>query len=241
MPKIKLPINNSLFDETINNYQAMYQNMNDSLMEKLLQIKPLMETGILSKEHYGLFNEDYRNFEINIALMNMRDTYIHQYGFYIVSEGFIENTVNYFGKSKILEVGAGSGFLSACLQKSGIEVVPTDAHLINNSYGFKTLHTEIVEEDSVKFLKNNKKYFDVVLMSWPNYSSSFAYNIVKNMDSGQILIYIGEGYGGCTGDDKFFEYMEKNTEILEKETNKFNESSFSWIGIHDRVNIFKKK
>lgn len=241
MPKIKLPTVQGLFDESINHYQNMFPNMNDSIKESLLKIKPLMETGILSKDSYELFVDDYHNFEINIALMTMRDSYIRQYGFYIVSEGFIENTVNFFGKSRILEVGAGSGFLSACLQSSGMDITPTDAHITDNRYGFKKLYTEVLEEDSVKYLKNNRDNFDTVLMSWPNYSSTFAYNIVKNMVPGQTLIYIGEGYGGCTADDNFFEYMEKHAEVLEIETNKFNESSFSWASIHDRVQIFKMK
>lgn len=241
MPKIKLPTVQGLFDESINHYQNMFPNMNDSIKESLLKIKPLMETGILSKNSYDLFVDDYRNFEINMALMTMRDSYIRQYGFYIVSEGFIENTVNFFGKSRILEVGAGSGFLSACLQSSGIDIIPTDVHLTDNRYGFKKLYTEVLEEDSVKYLKNNRDNFDTLLMSWPNYSSTFAYKIVKNMAPGQTLIYIGEGYGGCTADDNFFDYMEKHSEVLELETNKFNESSFSWAGIHDRVQIFKMK
>lgn len=241
MSKIKLPTVHGLFDESLNNYQHMFMNMNDSLRENLLKIKPLMETGVLNKDAYGLFDNDYRNFELNMALMTMRDSYIRQYGFYIVSEGFIENTVNYFGKSKILEVGAGSGFLSACLQNAGVDITPTEAHLTDNHFGFKKIYTEIIEEDSVKYLKNNKDKFDTILMSWPNYSSKFAYNIVKNMTSGQTLIYIGEGYGGCTADDKFFEYMEKHAEVLEHETNKFNESSFSWAAIHDHVKIFRIK
>jgi hypothetical protein len=241
MPKIKLPTVHGLFDESLNTYQSMFMNMNDSLKENLLKIKPLMETGVLTKEAYGLFDNDYRNFELNMALMTMRDSYIRQYGFYIVSEGFIENTVNYFGKSKILEVGAGSGFLSACLQNAGIDIVPTEAHLVDNHYGFKNNYTEIIEEDSIKYLKNNKDKFDTILMSWPNYSSPFAYQIAKNMASGQTLIYIGEGYGGCTADDRFFDYMEKYADVLEDETHKFNESSFSWSGIHDRVRVFKKK
>lgn len=241
MPKIKLPTVQGLFDESIEYYQNMFPNMNESMKDKLIKIKPLMETGVLSKDSYDLFVDDYRNFEIKMALMTMRDRYIRQYGFYIVSEGFIENAVNYFSQSSILEVGAGSGFLSSCLQGAGINIVPTEAHLTNNRYGFKEIYTEVLEEDSVKYLKNNKDKFDTVLMSWPNYSSKFAYNVIKNMVSGQTLIYIGEGYGGCTADDKFFDYIEKYAEILEDETNKFNESSFSWTGIHDRVHIFKIK
>jgi hypothetical protein len=176
-----------------------------------------------------------------MALMTMRESYIRQYGFYIVSEDFIQNTVENFSKNKILEVGAGTGFLSACLQNAGVDIIPTEAHLTNNHYGFKKTYTEIIEEDSVNYLKNNKNRFDTVLMSWPNYDSTFAYKVVKNMVAGQTLIYIGEGYGGCTADDKFFDYMEEHAEILHNETNKFNQGSFSWVGIHDRVQIFKIK
>jgi hypothetical protein len=245
MPKLKLPTPNiymdQLIEEHMKQYQRFFYRLDESLNEELTKIKPLLKSGILTEDGYDLFKERYGKFELNMSVSMFRDLYIHEYGFFLISEDFLKTASEIFYKSKILEVGAGSGFLSACLQGYGIDITPTDAHINDNHYGFKKLHTEVLHTDSIKYLESNKKNFDAVLMSWPDYESDFAYEILKNMESEQTLIYIGENYGGCTANDNFFDTLSECAELMELETQKFNEKSFSWFGIHDQVKVYKIK
>lgn len=242
MPKIKFSTIEQEVDEHIKRHSSMMPDLNNNLSNELIKIKSLLKTGVLTKDCYDLFEkQNQNNFELNLSLMMFRDLYIHNYGFFIVSEDFLEKSVKFFSDSKILEVGAGSGFLSACLQGYGIDVTPTDLHTENNDYGFTQMHTNVLQKDSIDYLKINNDKFDTVLMSWPDYCSTFAYDVLKNMKSGQTLIYIGESEGGCTANDNFFYSLQHSAKLMNLKTKEFNKNSFSWFGIHDHVNIYKIK
>ncbi len=232
--KIPTPKNN--LEKKIDAYKNFMPNFSDDLNQNLLKIKDLLTTGILTPQYYDLFNSN--DFELNFAMNYFREEYIKEYGFFIITNNFISTMKEHFLTDTILEVGAGSGFLSHCLQKEGINITPTDKRITKNNYGFRKTYTDIIEADSVVFLKNNPEY-NTVLMSWPNYDTDFADNILKNMNVGQKLIYIGEGYGGCTANDNFFERLELKAVLDENLTNKFKESNFSWFGIHDKIKIYK--
>jgi len=92
----------------------------------------------------------------------------------------------------------------------------------------------------LNFLKN-KRIYDTILISWPNYKSNFAYKILENMTKGQTLIFIGEGYGGCTVNDIFFNKLYECAELIEDKTIKLREGTFSWYGIYDKVSVCKIK
>lgn len=239
MSKLKINISNNILEEKIEQYSNIFPELKDSLSPKLLQVQSLLNTGILNKDSYDLFKPT-NEFQLNMTLSLFRDDYINRYGFYLVSEDFLEKSVKLFGNKKILEVGAGSGFLSSCLEYNGLDIIATDKQIENNPYGFNNKNQKLIEVDSIQFLKENKNNFDVILMSWPDYSSNFADTILKHMKADQILIYIGESYGGCTANDNFFDRLEKSTILLENETLEFKNSSFSWFGIHDKVRIYQK-
>lgn len=241
MQKIKIKNIDNIIDSKIKTYSKFLPELDESLNNELLKIKPLLQTGVLTKDSYEIFRNQHEKFHLNMHLSCFRDLYIHEYGFFMVSEDFLEKSVKFFSKSHILEVGAGTGFLSACLQSYGINITPTDSHTVDNSYGFSKLHTNVIQTDSVKYLAQNKNSFDTILMSWPDYGSDFAYEILKNMNKGQTLIYIGESCGGCTANDNFFESLHELAELIDFETREFKEKSFSWFGIHDKVNIYKIK
>jgi len=239
MPKIKINPSSNNFDSKFLNYSQMFSGLNESLEPFKLEIKSLLETGIVNDFSSRLFTNDDTNFSLNMALSLFRDDYINNYGFYLVNDKFINITDKLFRNNKILEVGAGTGFLSKLLQDVGLDVTPTDKSIENNQYGFSKKHTDIIEVDSIKHLKDNNSKYDMVIMSWPDYSSSFANNILKNMTQGQILMYIGEGYGGCTANDDFYDKLENCASLLEKETSLYKPANLAWFGIHDRVKLYK--
>jgi hypothetical protein len=91
----------------------------------------------------------------------------------------------------------------------------------------------VEKSDSVEAVK---KYSDRnVYMAWPPYDHPMAFETVQAMEVVRILIYVGEGHGGCTGDDKFFEYLYSNFEEIETTA-----AIPSWSGIYDNVSVYKK-
>lgn len=54
------------------------------------------------------------------------------------------------------------------------------------------------------------------------------------MRVGNYLIYVGEGHGGCTGDDWFFTKLHADFEEVD------SVDIPSWWGIHDHCVIYKK-
>lgn len=117
------------------------------------------------------------------------------------------------------------------MRKYGTELVSVNdnswSKYFNNYFDF------IVKSDAVEYIKNNDN--DLIIMSWPDYTKPFAYNIWQNMRKSQTLIYIGEGYGGCTADDDFHKTVQK----YEIKTN-LNENFHAFYTVHDKIFVYKK-
>ncbi len=221
--------------EVIKPYISMDVDKYKLLEPNLLQINSLFEDGILKNNLYKYFAEDFS--DISFYLQMLRSEYTKKFGFFLISEDFISVTSELLQNNKVLEVGAGSGFLSYCLQKNGVDITPIDLKIDNNNYGFEQTYTEIIQINAVDYIKKNNNY-DTIIMSWPNYQNPFAYNVLKQMKKGQQLIYIGEGYGGCTADDKFFKLLQDRAFINNDLTSKLKQNSYSWPCIHDEVESY---
>jgi hypothetical protein len=148
-----------------------------------------------------------------------------KYSFAIPDEDALKLIAKY---SPILEMGAGSGYWAYLLQKEGVDVIAYD----NSSWEWETKWTSIRHGDptTLKDMHEDR----TLMLCWPNYAEPFAYDCLKNY-KGRYFIYIGEGPGGCTGDDDFHEYLENN----------FSEVDFykipQWFGIHDFLWVYERK
>lgn len=136
---------------------------------------------------------------------------------------------------KVLEVMSGAGYLSCALKYLGIDVIATDDKSWPNYEKF-TLMTEIENIDAVSAVEKYGADMDFVIMSWP-YMDDTAYFVLKKMhevNPNLQLIYIGEGYTGCTASDKFFLHYKYITGT------EFDEVSLkydTWWGLHDCPNL----
>jgi hypothetical protein len=69
---------------------------------------------------------------------------------------------------------------------------------------------------------------------WPTYDAPWSSQLLAKVMP-EFVLYIGEGGGGCTGDDKFHEILASDyKDILEVDIPQ-------WPGIHDRVWMFQRK
>ena len=230
--KIKTPTEN----ETFPNF---YGEVPLKIQEKMPYIKDMLTTGLVPEELDEFFVSGYsRTYSSgSFALMSVRETYIHNFGFFLLNDKLLDMLSCEFEGDKIIEVGAGSGWLSYNLQQRGLNVIPVDCNLSDNHYNFKKLYTDIVEDKAEDFILKNK--YDTILMSWPDLGSDFAHTILDLMPKNKTLIYIGESEGGCTANDDFFGLLNSKCTLLEKKTKRIQRHVKQWAGIHDQIQVYR--
>jgi hypothetical protein len=170
----------------------------------------------------------------------VRDIYIAEYGFVVLSKELLDTLASLLGGREVLDAGAGPGYLSSRLGSRGVRVTASDLGASHDaSYGFGPTHQRDHEGDSVELLPGN---FNVVLLSWPP-MSDFAHRIATAMTAGQILVYQGEPHGGCTADESFFAQVEDDAqwEHLDTWTAALNQHHLQFQGIHDRWAVWQKR
>jgi len=126
--------------------------------------------------------------------------------FQIFSREFIDELSKEIKKLKaktIIEVGAGDGNLSRALQRKGVDSKPTD------NYNWKKRGNINYPKDveKIDFKKALKKYNpELVIICWEELGMPFTEEILKH-PSVKWVIWIGEGLGGCCGNDSSLEKL----------------------------------
>jgi len=156
-----------------------------------------------------------------------RETLVQKYAWAVPNEEAIK-AIKALGTA-VVEIGAGSGYWARVLSEAGIQVKAFDNFTWTD--GFSQYWFEIEKGSIEKATEHSDK---ALMLCWPNYDEPFAYNALKAF-AGDTFIYIGEGSGGCTGDDKFHDLL--HSEWKEVET----VSLPQWCGIHDYLSIWKRK
>jgi hypothetical protein len=161
----------------------------------------------------GLSQEEQfeKDFQRSLIEFEVREKFIQKYGFAILSRAAIEAMRPY---APLLEIGSGSGYWAYELQKNGIGVIATDT--MDGIYGFfpkeseerrwQHRYTEIEQLSSVEAVRKYPRRN--LLTVWPDYDHSWATDAL-NVFTGQVVIYMGEGYGNATADDRFHELLDQ--------------------------------
>jgi hypothetical protein len=160
----------------------------------------------------------------------------------------------------IIEVGAGRGYWASLLQKAhGADSIIATDRMPPTMAGVNSYHPsqpETWREDLEPFrprrtcLQAKGTFTEVAMMKandaaglypgralmlcWPPYDTPMAAEALATY-AGNTVIYIGEGYGGCTGNDKFHQLLEEQWEAVD------NYHIPQWIGIHDYVCIYRRQ
>jgi len=157
-----------------------------------------------------------------------RSKFIEGFGFPIPCLELIE-AIKAEGPS--VELGAGSGYLAALVNKCGGCVIPTDSY--KGGYFFEvSFHTNVHRLAAGAAVR---KFPNIpVLMSWPSYQAKWPTRVANMLKPGSRLLYIGEA-GGCTACYSFEIVLRKK--FKEIKTVKIPQ----WEGIHDHLRIFEKE
>lgn len=169
-------------------------------------------------------------FLMSSQFFRAREIRISHVGFPILTQETLTSLVSICQGRSVLDVGARTGFITRNLQKAGIDCLGLDL-------------VETVIDDQLVVEAGDFREFDreITLLSWPPYLEELAFQAATNMASGKTLIYQGEDLGGCTGDETFFEELEKNFILNNESTDALNEFHVTWPGIHDRWFVYVKR
>lgn len=137
----------------------------------------------------------------------------------------------------VVEMGAGAGYWARCLRERGVDVLAYDRCGEDWRRWFPEvarrghMWTTVVESD-VHVLRAISDRS--LLLVWPNCNSSFATRALAAY-AGNVVIYVGEGEGGCTADDRFHRLVGRFWEQIEEV------AIPQWYGIHDWLSIYRRR
>ncbi|WNV45924.1 S-adenosyl-L-methionine-dependent methyltransferase [Aeromonas phage AerS_266] len=143
---------------------------------------------------------------------------------------------NYLKGKKVLEVASGTGYLAAHMKDAGVNNY-TAVDLQETHYWKEAKLFEGVKGNALESINDN---YDVIVMTWPEYDDPFGAKVLDKMSNGQILIYQGEFHGGCTGDDRMFELLDKQFTELEDISYQLNDNHVRFSGIYDFWGVYVK-
>lgn len=144
-------------------------------------------------------------------------------------------------RGPVVEMGAGLGYWAWMIKQAGGDVIAYD----DFSWFVDGSEAENVRN---KFHRD-KTWFPInhgtpatleahpdrnLLLCWPPYDDSMALDCLVHWQ-GEFLFYIGEGPGGCTGDEMFHERADELfTTVKEIHLPQ-------WPGLHDRLYIMRRR
>ncbi len=178
------------------------------------------------------------------ACMNRYDV-ISRYGFAIPCEEAIDLLARC--PQPIAEVGAGLAYWAHLLrERYGVaadcydtDVPPSreakqsfaeDSHM--RGYHFDQEPWHPVLPGTPESLR--RKNYQTLLLIWPDYGSRMALDSLRCF-SGSVVVSVGEGSGGCTGDDKFHDKLD--LDWLEV----FRVPIPRWQGLHDDMTVHVRR
>jgi len=180
---------------------------------------------------------DDERWQRQIGSMKAREELCHRYAWAIPTPEVIEAIAQF---SPLVEYGAGRGYWAALIEAAGGEIdcfdeKPPDVSTGNiwhpNKKGWTKTFTKVHQVGS----EITVVYPEATLfLCWPPYNTPMAYDCLRQYE-GKRLVFVGEGDGGCTADDAFWELLQSEWEEV------LDLTIPTWWGIRDYVSVWERK
>lgn len=178
---------------------------------------------------------DYRDtniFErVNNAseLWGLRNEWIQEFGFMIPCAELLDACAKF---QPIVEVGAGTGFMTKLMRNAGIDVIGSDLVARGqSSYAFKVGVFDDQQITASADAMVKREQARTVFCSWPSYADTWFRQALKAMSAGQHLVVIRES---ATAEKTAWDYLEKHFNHIE------TINLPNWDGMHDRGEVWIK-
>ncbi len=159
----------------------------------------------------------------------------------IMDHGFVDLSVEqadclaaYLRGTRVLELGAGLGYLAAALHERGIDVTAYDTQEDTYQHLQWSEDKRFFPVQCVDALSLSAYDADVVILVWHSYDTPFAYQVAQRLRPGQTLLYLGEPRSGCTASADFFDWVESTVKQDAEAEFKLNQFHLPYYGILDR-------
>jgi hypothetical protein len=130
----------------------------------------------------------------------------------------------------VVEIGAGTGYWAGLLRVAGVNVLAYDEAPYDNIQAQgKFSHVDLGGPEKAALWPSM-----TLFLCWPPYATPMAL-LCLDAYKGSTLAYVGEGAGGCNGDDSFHDTLSSEWTV---------ETSVDlpqWDGIHDDLTIYRRK
>lgn len=137
-----------------------------------------------------------------------RGTLCATYAWAICSPGDITWMKSILGGRGVVEPGAGSGYWAWQLRQAGVDVAAYDPYEVeDNPYTLREWTTVLRDGHGAPAHHPDRALF----LCWPDYDNPWAAHSLASY-RGDLLIYAGEGEGGCCADDSFFKLLDAEWE-----------------------------
>lgn len=178
-----------------------------------------------------------KNYHDSIQEHFKRDYFTQNYGWSIPDKQSLQKIKRFVGSDQVLEIGSGYGLWAKLMKEIGINVIATDVLSDLEQKEYRPLDKFFTEVEDMPHSQAINKYgsANVLMLSWPPYLCSMATQSIKDF-KGHKLIFIGEGRGGCTADDGFFQELENNWQKVERV-----DEMRRWDDIYDSLTLWKRK
>jgi len=132
--------------------------------------------------------------------------------------------------SPLIEVGAGTGYWASVVQERGGDILPFDDGSWYCRPRFWPRWTTVFQGGASVVARYPGR---TLFLCWPPSDDSMATDSLR-LYTGRTFIYVGEGGGGCTGDDEFHAMLERDwtlaREIMIPQ----------WHGINDIMAVYER-
>jgi len=161
-------------------------------------------------------------------------------GYYAkITKKFAKNLAESLDKnSVILDPMAGKGYFVKAMREQGIATIGSDDKSWDSAQ--TDVDNGIEDMSAIDSLKKYGNNITHMVISWAPYGSDIdeqLYQTVKKDFSHVTIINIGEGEGGCTGSEKFWESISEDKETEISHENQYGYQTTS--GLHDFVTVVK--
>ena len=205
--------------------------------KKLTQLPTIefIESLIVTDDYYSYSDNTKDYINRTTETLKIRGEYV-KHSLPILSHEFmisIKKLTEDLKIKRIAELSCGIGWLSYWLRKYGVRIEASIDNMSWYTHPKDRFLSHVTKGSSISYAKEHSG-IGLFILSWP-YMDTVASRIWNAMRRNQYLLYIGEGYDGCTANESFHKKVE-NKEI---ETN-LNKSFISFWGMHDRPFLYRK-
>ena len=131
----------------------------------------------------------------------------------------------------VIEVGAGLGYWAWLLGQDGVDVDTYDIAPAGNHWCSGDPWTEVAEGDHRVLATADAAR--ALMLCWPCYDKPMAVDCLTAY-RGEVVIYVGEGPGGCCASDAFFDLLERDWAV-EREVD-----IPRWPGMRDYLVVYRR-